>query len=101
MHSHNGVAAFGATDAEGNFKIRAPHGEKVPIGPYRVMIQPPESQLGGETEEPSAEDLLNNPTINLPQKSKDEFDFKYRQVSTSGLEFQVAEGENKIDIDLK
>lgn len=100
IHAHNGVAAFGATDSDGKFKIRTPQGDHVPIGPYRVMIQPPESELGAEAE-PSAEDLLNDPNINRPQQSKSGFDFKYRQVSTSGLEYDVQEGTNTFDIDLK
>jgi len=100
IHSHNGVAAFGSTDSDGKYKIRTPHGDQVPIGPYRVMIQPPESELGGE-EEPSAEDLLNDPNINRPQPNKSGFDFKYRQVSTSGLEYDVQEGKNTYEIDLK
>src|SRR5690554_3249899 len=56
MHAQNGVAAFGATDAEGNFKVRTVDSDQIPIGNYRVMIQPPESELGGDNE-PTAEEL--------------------------------------------
>ncbi len=100
MHSQNGVAAFGATDAEGNFKVRKVDSDQIPIGTYRIMIQPPESELGGDSE-PSAEELLNNPDINRPRPNSGGFNFKYRQVSTSGLEFNVQSGANEITLDLQ
>lgn len=100
MHAQNGVAAFGPTDAEGNFKVRTVNSDQIPIGTYRVMIQPPESELGADSE-PSAEELLNNPEINRPRPNQTTFDFKYRQVSTSGLEYDVKEGDNEFQIDLQ
>jgi hypothetical protein len=100
MHTQNGVAAFGATDAQGNFKISTVRGNQVPIGLYRVMIQPPESQLGGDAE-PTAEQLIDDPDINRPKQTREEFDFKYRQLSTSGLEFDVQEGPNEFQIELQ
>ena len=100
MHAQNGVAAFGATDAEGNFKVKTVDSDQIPIGTYRVMIQPPESELGGDSE-PTAEELLNDPDINRPRPNQGGFDFKYRQVSTSGLEYDVQEGDNEFQIDLQ
>ena len=100
MHGQNGVAAFGSTDAEGNFKVKTVDSDQIPIGTYRVMIQPPESELGGDSE-PTAEELLNDPDINRPRPNQGGFDFKYRQVSTSGLEYDVQEGVNEFQIDLQ
>jgi len=100
MHAQNGVAAFGSTDAQGNFKVKTVDSDQIPIGTYRVMIQPPESELGGDSE-PTAEELLNDPDINRPRPNQGGFDFKYRQVSTSGLEYSVQEGANEFQIDLQ
>lgn len=101
MHTSSGVAAFGSTLEDGAYKIDSYNDGNLPVGLYRVMIQPPASQLGAEDEEPSAEELLDNPNINKPKKTAAEFAFKYRQLSTSGLEYEVKEGENSFDIDLK
>ena len=95
----NGVAAFGATQEDGSYDIDSYNEGNLPIGMYRVMIQPPASALG-EEEEPSAEELLDNPELSRPKKSAVEFPFKYRQLGTSGLQFEVKEGPNQIDIDL-
>ncbi len=101
INSSSGFAAFGATTEEGAFKILdSDDNANLPVGTYRVMIQPPANQLGGE-EEPSAEEALDNPVHSKPKKKSLEFDFKYRQLSTSGLEYEVKEGPNTIDIDLK
>lgn len=95
-----GVAAFGATGEDGAYQIDSYNDGNLPIGMYRVMIQPPASALGAE-EEPSAEEMLDNPEHTRPKRTAAEFAFKYRQVGTSGLEYEVKEGPNQIDIDLK
>lgn len=96
----SGVAAFGATVEDGSYQIDSYNDGNIPIGMYRVMIQPPASALGAE-EEPSAEEMLDNPELSRPKKTAVEFPFKYRQLGTSGLQFEVKEGPNQIDIDLK
>jgi len=100
VHSQSGAAAYGTTEEDGSYKIASPDGEQVPVGTYRVMIQPPASTLT-EEDEPSPEELLDNPALSQPTKNQNEFAFKYRQLSTSGLQFEVTEGANQIDIDLK
>lgn len=97
MHPEKGYAAFGATDAQGNYEITTWNEGNMPIGTYKVMIQP--AVLAGQTAEPSAEDLLDNPE-KFEQMPQGNFPYKYRQTSSSGLEFAVDEGENVIDIDL-
>ncbi|QDV51735.1 hypothetical protein [Gimesia fumaroli] len=100
MKMDAGYAAFGETDAEGNYSITwARDGERkseVPLGSYKVLIQPP--RVGKDTEEMSAEEMLEGGDV-APAKPK--FPAKYQQHATSGLEFTVKEGENKINIDLK
>ncbi|PQO33830.1 hypothetical protein C5Y97_16525 [Blastopirellula marina] len=101
MNSSSGLAAFGSTKEDGAFQILdSDNNEQLPVGTYRVMIQPPADQLGGE-EEPSAEEALDNPVHSKPKKNGAEFHFKYRQLSTSGLEYEIKEGPNTIDIDLE
>ncbi|WP_339735231.1 hypothetical protein [uncultured Gimesia sp.] len=99
MKMDAGYAAFGETDAEGNYSITwARDGERkseLPMGSYKVLIQPP--RIGKDTEEMSAEEMLEGGDV-APAKPK--FPVKYQQHSTSGLEFTVKEGENQIDIDL-
>jgi len=100
VHNESGAAAFGTTAEDGSYKIASPDSDQVPVGMYRVMIQPPASSLAAE-DEPSPEELLDNPALSRPAKNQNEFSFKYRQLSTSGLQFEVTEGPNQIDIDLK
>ncbi|UUO06369.1 hypothetical protein M4951_23860 [Blastopirellula sp. J2-11] len=100
LHVQSGTAAYGGTDERGNFAIDSFNDGNIPIGVYRVMIQPPESQLGVE-DEPSAEELLENSAGPKTQKKGNEFAFKYRQLSTSGLEYEVKEGDNVFQIDLE
>jgi hypothetical protein len=87
MHPEKGYASFGTTDPAGNFKITSWNEGRLPIGRYRVMIQAPAGSAG----------LLAPQTGELSQA---EFPFKYRQTSTSGLEYEVKEGENSFEIEL-
>jgi len=94
MHPEKGYASFGTTDADGNFKITSWNEGNLPIGKYQVMIQAP---AGADPESKSAEELLAPQTGELSQA---EFPFKYRQTSTSGLEYEVKTGTNSFEIDL-
>jgi hypothetical protein len=96
MHAEKGYASFGTTDAEGNFKITSWNDGRLPIGKYQVMIQAPAGSAA-DPDSATAEELLAPQTGEL---SSAEFPFKYRQVSTSGLSFEVKEGENSFPIDL-
>ena len=97
MHPEKGYAAFGSTDAEGNFSITSWNDGNLPIGTYRVMIQPPAGDLNPETA--SDEQLLEGAQAESVPEA--EFDFKYRQTSTSGLEYEVEKGSNTFEIDLQ
>ncbi|MFG0333036.1 MAG: hypothetical protein ACF8TS_06700 [Maioricimonas sp. JB049] len=100
MQMEAGYAAFGETDAEGNYSIVwAREGERkaeIPTGTYKVLIQPP--AVGRDTEELSAEEMLEGGGDVPP--AEPQFPRKYQQHSTSGLEYPVGEGENRIDIDI-
>lgn len=97
MHPEKGYAAFGSTDAEGNFQITSWNDGNLPIGTYRVMIQPPAGELNPDTA--TDEQLLAGAQPETVPEA--EFDFKYRQTSTSGLAYDVNEGPNSFEIDLK
>src|SRR5262245_35531974 len=88
MHPEKGYVAIANTDADGNFEVTGWHdgniknGPELPIGTYRVMVQPPASHSA----EPTAEEMLANPKR---QNLKPEFAEKYRQTHTSGLQFEI------------
>lgn len=98
MHPEKGYAAFGSTDPEGKFQITSWNDGNLPVGPYRVMIQPPAGEINPDTATP--EQLLDNPEL-AEAVPEAEFPFKYRQTSTSGLSYNVEQGPNTFEIDLE
>lgn len=99
MQMEKGFLAYGITDAEGKFEVKSWNDGQMPIGSYDVMIGPP----GGETAEisqQSAEDRFDNPQGNAA-KNRVAFPARYRETTKSGLRFEVKEGDNNFDIDLK
>ncbi len=99
MKMDAGYAAFGETDAEGNYSITwVRDGERkteVPIGAYKVLIQPPAT--GKDTEEMSPEEMLAGGDA---APAKPAFPKKYQQHATSGLEYTIQEGPNTVNINL-
>ncbi len=99
MQVDQGYAGFGETDAQGNFRILSFNNGNMPVGRYQVMLQP--VTLGPDPEEATPEDLLDRPEMFQQAPVTEEFDFKYRQTSTSGLEFDVEAGENVFQIEIE
>lgn len=101
MQMEKGYAAFAHTDAEGNYQLNwmreGSTRTEVPVGEYKVLIQPPAVQ---DVEELSAEQMLDGGDEDI-QPAEPDFPKKYQQHSTSGLSFNVQEGENTCDLDLK
>lgn len=99
MQMDAGYAAFGATDADGNYEIiwirDGARKREVPTGVYKVLIQPP--AIGTEVELMTADQMLEGGDV---APAKPDFPSRYQQHSTSGLEYTVTEGPNTIDIDL-
>lgn len=100
MQMEKGYAGFGMTDAEGKYTLEwrreGKYFDGLPVGVYKVMIQPP---VAVDVEELDADAMLaggGDVAVTKP-----EFDRKYRQTATSGLEFTITEGANTCDIDLK
>lgn len=98
MHPEKGYLAFGATDEEGRFTVTSWNDGQMPTGRYGVMIQPPAAEYDSETA--SAEDVMNNPEKYSVPPPQADFPARYRELSTSGLSYEVKQGANSFDIDL-
>ncbi len=97
MQMEQGFLAYGITDAEGNFEVKSWNAGAMPVGKYHVMIAPP----GGDadTSSLSAEERFEQGQAS--GREKPTFPGRYRETTTSGLQYDIAEGENHFDIDLK
>ncbi len=97
MQMQAGFLAYGITDAEGNFQVKSAYNGKMPIGSYDVMIAPPGGE--GDTSTVSAEDRFEQGQAN--GKSKTAFPARYRETTKSGLKYDIKEGKNHFNIDIK
>jgi hypothetical protein len=97
----SGYAAFGETDAEGNYSLTwIREGERkteIPAGEYHVLIMPPGS--GDESEELSADEMLAGGGSEAPPAL--EYPPRYKSHTASGLKFKIEEGPNTVDITLE
>lgn len=100
MQMEKGYAAFAQTDAEGNYELKwmreGSTRTEVPVGNYKVLIQPPAVQ---NVEELDAEAMLSGADQDI-KPAEAVFPKKYQQHNTSGLECTVGEGSNTHDINL-
>jgi hypothetical protein len=99
MQMEKGFLAFGQTDAEGKFEVNSWNGGAMPVGKYKVMIAPPTANLP-DPNSVSPEEAFDHPEL-LDPVVKAEFPKKYRDTQTSGLEYEIKEGANDFQIDLK
>ena len=97
MQMEKGFLAFGMTDAEGKFEIKSWNNGNMPIGKYDAMIAPPS---GPDVSNLSAEERFEKPELSAP-KARVQFPQRYRETTTSGLHYEIKEGPNHFDIDLK
>lgn len=95
MEPTSGDVSYSMTDAQGRFSLK----DELPVGHYEVSVRPIDPEVA--MEEVSAEALIDNPE--LAKKGEFVFDFPrhYGEPSTSGLKYEVKEGENDFTIDLK
>ena len=100
MHPIDGHAGFGLTNEAGEYKIewRKEHRmfDGLPVGKYQVMIVPAD---GIDVDDLSADEMLAG-GANVKVGNKSSIPAKYRRAASSGLEYDIVEGENSIDIDL-
>ena len=101
MQMEKGYAAFAETDTEGNYELKwmreGSTRSEVPVGNYKILIQPPAQQ---DVEELDAESMLSGADQDI-KPAEAVFPKKYQQHATSGLEYSVKEGANTHDIDLQ
>jgi hypothetical protein len=103
MQMEKGYLALGLTDADGKFEVGNAPGTfnqgDMPVGTYKVMISLPSAEA--QRKEMTPEEAFDNPDI-TGEAVKAEFPAKYRDVATSGLEFEIQPGKtNNFEIDLK
>ena len=101
MQMEQGYAAFAHTDDAGTYELKwmreGSTRTEVPVGEYKILVQPPEVK---DVEELSADEMLDGGAEDI-QPAEPDFPKKYQQHSTSGLTFSVKEGANTCDLDLK
>lgn len=99
MKMDTGYAGYAFTDEEGNYQIEWRREGKtydgLPVGTYKALVEPPGTI---DVEELTAEEMLEGKDNVAPPKPQ--FNKKYTQTATSGLEYTIVAGENKIDIAL-
>ena len=94
------VSAFGSTDAQGKFKLRASDGENVALGDYQVTVvkkefTPPPPPPSEQDYVPPAEDAPAAP------EPKDLLPAKYKTVKDTPLKATVtADGKNDFPLEL-
>ena len=94
------ASAFGSTDAQGKFKVRAADGENVALGDYQVTVTkkkfvPPPPEPSEQDYVPPAEDAPAAP------EPKDLLPAKYKTVKDTPLKATVtADGKNDFPLEL-
>jgi hypothetical protein len=102
MQMEKGFLAFGMTDAEGKFEVKSWNDGNMPIGKYDVMIAaPPSSVDPAEDPNLSPEERFEKQQTPTKQPPRISIPARYRETTTSGLQYEIKEGENHFDIDLK
>jgi hypothetical protein len=87
MEPSRGDLAFGTTDAEGRFIIDSWKGGDMTPGRYRAYVRPPRVD----------DDNAHGEGPLMPNEYAD----RYLDVSTTPLEYRIAIGDNRYDIDLE
>lgn len=99
MHPSEGHAGFGITSADGAYSIEWRRSgttyDGLPVGKYQVMLVPADYV---DVDELSADEMLEGGGSGGQTSSQ--IPPKYLRAATSGLEYEVSEGENEIDIDI-
>jgi len=99
MEMPKGFLAFGTTDAEGKFEVKTFNAGDMPIGVYKVQVAAAPASTK-DAAQASAEDRFEKPEVLAPRATTT-FPKKYNDFMTSGIEYEVKQGTNHFDIDLK
>jgi len=94
------VSAFGSTDAQGKFKLRASDGENVALGDYQVTVV--KKEFTPPPPPPSEQDYVPpDPDAPAAPEPKDLLPAKYKTVKDTPLKATVtADGKNDFPLDL-
>jgi hypothetical protein len=94
-------SAYGQTDAQGKFKLRAADGENIALGDYQIMVVKKES-LPVQAEASPEEYVPPDPNAPPPPEPKDLLPTKYATQQTTPLKETVkADGPNDFTINLE
>ena len=98
----NGTIASGTVGEDGTYVLKIIGNavpEKIPVGNYKVAVNVP---AAGAVQTEAEYEAMMNSGGKPPESEKDtSVPAKYTSGQTSGLVFEVKEGENKFDIDLQ
>ena len=111
LHNARGISASSLTDADGKFVLHSPvGGDELPVGNYsasvavpyvpaEVVLIPAFKRLLAQKEgkEPP---VAQEPPVAEKQPERPPVPVRYRNPETSGLKFDVSEGENEFTIEL-
>ena len=89
--SDSGFGTSSPLDSEGRYSLRCQYGKGIPRGTYKVIVAPPLTQV---VESAPA------PTKSQARDAHPEIPQKYREFSTSGLEFVIKDSRHTIDLTL-
>jgi hypothetical protein len=91
-----GIPAIGGIGSDGSYKLRARSTFDVPTGIYKITVTP--SAGPAMSAEEAMEASMNG---TLPDSDPKDVPAKYRAAETSGELFEVKEGANTYDLDMK
>ncbi len=105
FETFDGNGGTGEVDGEGNYEI-VTTGGGLPVGKYMVSVSPPPAEFV-ETKLPSTPEEAEAASKAAANSTPDEgpavdttIPEKYQVASSSGLEFEVKEGENTYNVEL-
>lgn len=100
-HSTGGHAATGTVKSDGYFSMRFRDGTKLITGIYQVGITAAGAAGTGDVQPGTAEyEKIMSAGGNV-EEFKPPFAARYTNPATSGEEFEVSEGSNELNLDLK
>jgi hypothetical protein len=113
LHEARGIAASSPTDFEGNYSLRSPiGGDELPVGKYVVSVAAPYERVTPESIMAAFQNGSRNKAASsevqdrkepTPQKrpQRPPVPRRYRNAETSGITYDVKEGENEFEIKLE
>ncbi|MBC8869127.1 MAG: hypothetical protein H8E44_06900, partial [Planctomycetes bacterium] len=99
VHDETSLPATGQIAADGTYTLMMEGGDQVPAGKYTISVSPPSSEISEETNMDAYKSMMEGgaeataPTGPFPEK--------YQAAETSGVTFEVKEGPNTFDLDMK